>query len=355
MRIVLITDAWKPQLNGVVRTLGILKSELERLGHQPTYITPDLFRTIPCPTYPEIRLSLAPSGRLARMIEEVRPEAIHISTEGPLGWAARALCRRRGLPFSTAYHTKFPEYIYARARIPLSLSYGVLRRFHGASSSIMVATPSIEEELRKAGFSRMKRWSRGVDTTLFRPHNADELAALAPEAAAMPKPLFTYVGRVAVEKNVGAFLALDLPGSKMVVGDGPMLDDLRRKYPGVLFAGARQGAALGAHYAASSVFVFPSRTDTFGLVMLEAMASGLPVAAYPVPGPLDVLVDPRVGVMDQDLGKAARAALELSREDARNYALTFSWESSARQFLSNLAPFDASVWEGVSREAPAAA
>ena len=339
----------------MVRTLGILKSELERLGHQPTYITPDLFRTIPCPTYPEIRLSLAPGGRLARMIEEARPEAIHISTEGPLGWAARAFCRRRGLPFSSAYHTKFPEYIYARSRIPLTWSYGVMRRFHDASSSIMVATPSIEEELRKAGFSRMRRWSRGVDTTLFRPHNADELMCLAPEAAAMPKPLFVYVGRVAVEKNIRAFLDLDLPGGKMVVGDGPMLDELRRKHPKVLFAGAQQGAALAAHYAAASVFVFPSRTDTFGLVMLEAMASGLPVAAYPVPGPLDVLVDPRAGAMNEDLAQAAHAALALSREDARNYALTFSWESSAQQFLSNLAPFSATVWDVASSPAPAVA
>ena len=357
MRIVVVTDAWKPQVNGVVRTLATLKSELERLGHEPTYVTPEFFSTIPCPTYPEIRLSIAPARRLAQMIEEARPEAIHISTEGPLGWSARAFCRKRGLPFSTAYHTKFPEYIQARARIPLSWSYAVLRRFHSASSSVMVATASIEEELRQSGFARMRRWSRGVDTVLFRPHTEDEIMALAPEAAAMPKPLFAYVGRVAVEKNIDAFLGLDLPGSKMVVGDGPMLEDLRRRHPTVLFTGPRVGAALAAHFAAASVFVFPSRTDTFGLVMLEAMASGLPVAAYPVPGPLDVLTDRTAAVMNEDLGRAAHAALSLSRESARAFALGFSWESCARQFLANLAPFDFAVWNApaLQHRAPAAA
>jgi len=295
-----------------------------------------------------------PGKRLARMIEEARPEAIHISTEGPLGWAARSFCLKRGLPFSTAYHTKFPEYIHARSHIPLAWSYAVMRRFHAKSSSLMVATPTVEEELRRAGFRNMRRWSRGVDTALFRPHGEAEIAALAPKAAALAKPVWVYVGRVAVEKNIGAFLALDLPGGKMVVGDGPMLDELRRKHPEVLFAGAKQGAELAAHFAAGSVFVFPSRTDTFGLVMLEAMASGLPVAAYPVPGPLDVL-DPSVGAMNQDLAVAARAALDLSRERARAYALTFSWEACARQFLSNLAPFDTAAWQGGREPAPAAA
>ncbi len=339
----------------MVRTLSTLKSELERLGHRPTYITPEFFPTIPCPTYPEIRLSIAPGRRLARMIEESRPEAIHISTEGPLGWSARAFCRRHGLPFSSAYHTKFPEYIHARARVPLSWSYAVLRRFHGASSSVMVATELVEGELRRAGFGRMRRWSRGVDTDLFRPHTHEEIEALAPAAAAMPKPLFAYVGRVAVEKNIDAFLGLDLPGAKMVVGDGPMLEELRRRHPTVYFAGPKIGATLAAHFAAASVFVFPSRTDTFGLVMLEAMASGLPVAAYPVPGPLDVLTDPRAGIMDDDLGRAAVGALALSRDAARAFALGFSWESSTRQFLSNLAPFDATAWNAARETAPAAA
>lgn len=355
MRIIVVTDAWKPQLNGVVRTLATLKDELDRLGHRPTYITPELFSTIPCPTYPEIRLSLAPSRRLGRMIEDARPEAIHISTEGPLGWAARSFCLRHRLPFSSAYHTKFPEYIHARTRMPLSWSYAVLRRFHGKSSSVMVASASIEDELHAAGFERMRRWTRGVDTVLFRPHADEEIVALAPQAAAMPKPLFVYVGRVAVEKNIGAFLALDLPGSKMVVGDGPMFDELRRKNADVLFVGAKQGAELAAHFAAASVFVFPSRTDTFGLVMLEAMASGLPVAAFPVPGPLDVLGNAPVGVMNNDLGSAARAALAVPREACREYALNFSWEASARQFLSNLAPFDASVWNTETLAAPAVA
>lgn len=344
MRVLVVTDAWHPQLNGVVRTLGTLKGELERLGHQAVFITPDQFTGFPCPTYPEIRLAVRPGRRMARMIEAAQPCAIHIATEGPLGWAARRYCLKRGLPFSTAYHTRFPEYIHARIRLPLRVSYGVMRRFHAPSESVMVATQTIEDDLVSHGFQHIRRWSRGVDTTIFRPHEAAEIEAIAPAVAALPKPVFAYVGRVAVEKNVEAFLALDLPGSKMVVGDGPMLEELRRRYPDVLFTGVKTGAVLAAHYAAASVFVFPSRTDTFGLVLLEALASGVPVAAYPVPGPLDVVGGSAVGVLDEDLGRAARAALAIPSEACRAYALTFSWEASARQFLNNLAPFDASVW-----------
>lgn len=328
----------------MVRTLGTLKGELERLGHQAVFITPDQFTGFPCPTYPEIRLAVRPGRRMARMIEAAQPCAIHIATEGPLGWAARRYCLKRGLPFSTAYHTRFPEYIHARIRLPLRVSYGVMRRFHAPSESVMVATQTIEDDLVSHGFQHIRRWSRGVDTTIFRPHEAAEIEAIAPAVAALPKPVFAYVGRVAVEKNVEAFLALDLPGSKMVVGDGPMLEELRRRYPDVLFTGVKTGAVLAAHYAAASVFVFPSRTDTFGLVLLEALASGVPVAAYPVPGPLDVVGGSAVGVLDEDLGRAARAALAIPSEACRAYALTFSWEASARQFLNNLAPFDASVW-----------
>ncbi len=325
----------------MVRTLGILREELIRLGHQPIFITPNQFLSVPCPTYPEIRLACLPGRRLGEMIEAAQPCAIHISTEGPLGWAARAYCLKRGLPFTTAYHTRFPEYIQARFQVPLPLTYGVMRRFHARSRTIMVATPTIESELTARGFGHIRRWSRGVDTELFRPHAPEEIAALAPEVAHLPKPVFAYVGRVAVEKNIGAFLDLDLPGSKLVVGDGPRLAETRRRHPGVLFAGVRRGAELAAHYAAASVFVFPSRTDTFGLVLLEALASGVPVAAYPVPGPLDVIGDAGIGVLDEDLGRAARAALAIPRDACREHALAYSWTASARQFLANLAPFGA--------------
>lgn len=340
MRILVVTDAWHPQVNGVVRTLGTLQNELGRMGHETVFITPDQFRSFPCPTYPEIRLAVRPGPRMARTIEANQPCAIHIATEGPLGWAARRYCLKRRLPFTTAYHTKFPEYIRARFRVPLRLSYKVVRRFHAPASTIMVATQTIQDELEKRGFLHIRRWSRGVDTSLFRPYSAAEIRRLAPQLADISGPIFLYVGRVAVEKNINAFMAADLPGTKVVVGDGPQLDDLRRKFPEVLFTGSKVGEELAAHYAASSVFVFPSRTDTFGLVLLEALACGIPVAAYPVPGPLDVIGNSPAGVLDLDLATAARSALNVPRELCRAHALTFSWESSTRQFLSNLSPFD---------------
>ncbi|EPY02022.1 glycosyltransferase family 4 protein [Magnetospirillum fulvum] len=343
MRILVVSDAWLPQVNGVVRTLDTLRSELERTGHEVVMLTPERFRTIPCPTYPEIRLAVRPGPRIARLIEAAQPCAIHIATEGPLGWAARRYCLRRRLPFTTAYHTRFPEYIKARFRVPLPLSYAVMRRFHAASSRVMVATQGIETELEQRGFHRIGRWSRGVDTDLFRPR---------PEArgddgpfAGLPRPIFLYVGRVAVEKNIAAFLALDLPGSKVVVGDGPQLDDLRRRHPEIHFAGAQFGEALARHYAAGDVFVFPSRTDTFGLVLLEALASGLPVAAYPVPGPLDVIGASPVGRLDTDLGKAALGAIGIDPALCRAHALDFSWAASTRQFVENLAPFEITCWK----------
>ncbi len=331
MRILIVSDAWLPQINGVVRTLDRTRDEVEALGHDVRIVSPDLFRGLPCPTYPEIRLSLLPGRRLRRLIDGWQPCAIHIATEGPLGQAARRYCMKRRLPFTTAYHTKFPEYIRARAGVPLALTYRMLRRFHAPSSSVMVATPSIQRELEARGFRNIRRWTRGVDTELFRPRDKQFLDA--------PRPLHLYVGRVAVEKNIEDFLRLELPGSKLVVGDGPALPALRRKYPDVRFVGTKQDEELARYYAAADVFVFPSRTDTFGLVLLEALASGLPVAAYPVPGPLDVVDGTAVGVLDEDLAVAARRALAIPPVRCRQLALSYSWRRSAEQFIDNLQPF----------------
>jgi glycosyltransferase involved in cell wall biosynthesis len=334
MRILVISDAWHPQINGVVRTLATLSDELARQGHEIIPITPDQFTSVPCPTYPEIRLSLLPGRKVAKLIEAHQPCAIHIATEGPLGLAGRRYCLRRKLPFTTAYHTRFPEYIHARFRLPVDITYHLVRWFHAPASAIMVATQSIEDDLGRRGFKNIRRWTRGVDTALFRPGEKDD--ALYPWV----RPISLYVGRVAVEKNIESFLTLDLPGTKAVVGDGPQLGQLKTRYPDVKFLGAKVGEDLAAHYRAADLFVFPSRTDTFGLVLLEALASGLPVAAYPVAGPLDVLGDSPAGVLDEDLAKAARQALSIEPGLCRAHALDFSWEMSARQFLANLDPFD---------------
>jgi glycosyltransferase involved in cell wall biosynthesis len=331
MRIAVATDAWFPQVNGVVRTMNRVIDELRALGHEVEPFGPDRFLTVACPTYPEIRLAIAPGRRLAELFARFDPQAIHVSTEGPLGMAARRYCLAMHRPFTTAYHTRFPEYVRARTALPLPIAYRWLRRFHGASQGVMVATGSIRRELEHWGFSNIRPWSRGVDTELFHPRDKSWLA--------LPRPVHLYVGRVAIEKNIGAFLALDLPGSKMVVGDGPMLTELKRRHPEVHFAGARHGEDLARHFAAADLFVFPSRTDTFGLVMLEALASGLPVAAYPVPGPLDLIPGSGVGVLDEDLAAAARAAIAISPERCRDFALRFSWRRTAEQFLGNLAPF----------------
>lgn len=304
-------------------------------------ITPDRFRSIPCPTYPEIRLALRPGRALARMVEAAQPCAIHIATEGPLGWAARRYCLRRRVPFTTAYHTKFPEYIQARFRVPLPLSYAVMRRFHGKSSRVMVATQGIEDELAKRGFGNIGRWSRGVDTELFRP--CPEARGETGPFAGLPRPVFLYVGRVAVEKNLPAFLSLDLPGTKMVVGDGPARAALMKRFPQVDWRIANGDAELSRYFAAADCFVFPSRTDTFGLVMLEALASGVPVAAFPVPGPLDVVGDAPVGVLRPDLRAAALAALTLDPQACRDYACGFSWERVAAQFLGFLRPLESAA------------
>jgi glycosyltransferase involved in cell wall biosynthesis len=332
VRILIVSDAWHPQVNGVVRTLTTVRAELEALGNTVEVVGPERFRTMPMPTYPEIRLALRPGPRLSGMIEDFAPDAIHVSTEGPLGFAARRYCLKRGLPFTTAYHTRFPEYVRDRMPVPLAVGYAVVRRFHAPSAAVMVATRSIEDDLRRRGFANIRRWSRGVDTGLFRPRQKDFLDAA--------RPISLYVGRVAVEKNIEDFLRLDLPGTKLVVGDGPQLAELRRRHPDVRFVGAKHGEDLARHYAAADVFVFPSRTDTFGLVLLEAMASGLPVAAYPVPGPLDVVGGSEAGCLDEDLGRAVKAALRIAPERCREHALRFSWRASAEQFLDNLRPIE---------------
>lgn len=291
-------------------------------------MTPDGFRTVACPSYPEIRLALARPQAVARAIEAFAPDAIHIATEGPLGQLARAYCLRRHLRFSTSYHTMFPEYVHARWRVPTRWTYGFLRRFHNAAACTMVATPSVEEALRRRGFTRLKRWSRGVDTELFRPRAKDFLS--------YPRPISLYVGRIAVEKNIEAFLRLALSGTKVIVGDGPQRTELARRYPDAVFVGVKQGEELARHYAAADVFVFPSRTDTFGLVLLEALASGVPVAAYPVAGPLDVIDGSAAGALDVDLGRAAARALTIPPEVCVTHARRFSWDASTRQFLGNL-------------------
>lgn len=340
MKIVIVSDAWYPQVNGVVRTLDTTASELRRLGHDVLMITPELFRTVPCPTYPEIRLALFPKHRIRRLLDDFGPDAIHIATEGPLGWAARRFCLKLKLPFTTAFHTRFAEYVSARFMVPVSWGYSVLRRFHKPSVRVMVATDTLRRELEERGFGETALFSRGVDVDLFRPEAAKE--------SNLPRPIYTYVGRVAVEKSIDDFLELDLPGTKVVVGDGPQLESFRKAFPDAHFPGAKSGEELARYYAQSDVFVFPSRTDTFGLVMLEALASGVPVAGYPVPGPLDVLGDracrksrcPKnaVGCLDDSLGEAIHGALSLNRSQCRPFALKFSWEACARQFAGNLEP-----------------
>ena len=332
MRILIVSDAWYPQVNGVVRTLDTVRGELVALGHRVEMISPDRFRTVKCPTYPEIRLAFRPGRGIARSIARFEPQAIHIATEGPLGWAARRLCKRRGLAFTTSFHTKFPEYIHARFGVPVAWGYAVLRRFHDASRAVMVATPTLARALEAAGFANVTPWSRGVDTGLFRPRERGFLDG--------PRPIALFVGRVAVEKNVEAFLKLELKGTKYVVGDGPQMAGLKARYPAVRFTGYKTGEDLARHVADADVFVFPSRTDTYGLVLLEALASGVPVAAYPVHGPIDVVNGHRIGALDEDLGTAVRRALKISRQDCRDFALDFTWRACAEQFLGNLHPIE---------------
>jgi glycosyltransferase involved in cell wall biosynthesis len=332
MQILIVTDAWLPQINGVVVTLQNTVRELEGMGHRVRLLTPLAFRTVPLPTYPEIRLAVRPLQEVARMIDELDPDAIHIATEGPLGLAARRHCLRRRRPFTTAYHTQFPEYIHARCRLPIGLTYRWLRWFHRPAKAVMCGTPEILRRLVARGFGNATLWSRGVDAELFRP---DERTAVPDR-----RPVFLFVGRVAVEKNIEAFLSLDLPGTKWVVGDGPARAALERRFPDARFLGFKTGESLAWHYRQADAMVFPSRTDTFGLVLIEAMACGTPVAAFPVTGPRDVVRDPRAGVLSDDLRAAAMAALQLDRDDVRRYALGFSWTAATRQFVANLHPID---------------
>ncbi len=328
MRILVATDAWHPQVNGVVRSIEALAGEAQLLGADIHVMTPEGFRTIRMPTYPDIRLAFVTASGLGPRIEALRPDHVHIATEGPVGMAARRHCLRVGRLFTTSYHTRFPEYLAARAPIPRAWSYAWLRWFHNAGCGVMVSTESVADELQHHGFGNVMRWSRGVDHALFRPRQHSVLD--------LPRPIFLYVGRVAVEKNVEAFLALELPGSKVVAGDGPSRADLEARYPDVRFLGVHTGEDLAEIYASADVFVFPSRTDTFGIVLLEALASGLPVAAFPVAGPRDVIGDSDAGVLSEDLGLACRQALALSRQGAREFSLRFTWSASARQFLDNV-------------------
>ena len=329
MRVVLVTDAWEPQTNGVVSTLRQTMAEMQRLGIEVLRISPEQFATIPCPSYPEIRLAVFPAPKVGALLNDFQPDAIHIATEGTLGVAARQWCIARKLRFTTSYHTQFPEYVRARWPIPLAISYGYMRWFHDAATQTMVSTHEMQVSLEKRGFRNLKRWGRGVDTEFFKPVETGQRES---------PPLFAYLGRVSIEKNIEAFLALDLPGPKLVIGDGPAREMLERRFPEVRFTGVLTGTSLVHELNRASVLVFPSRTDTFGLVMLEAMACGVPVAAFPVTGPIDVVTPGVTGELNENLGVAAIAALQLDRDQIREVALTRSWANATAEFLDNLVP-----------------
>ncbi len=339
MRILLATDAWEPQVNGVVRTLTRVVAEMRAMGHEVEIVSPDQFKTFPLPTYPEIKLAVGAYEPVQERFKSFEPEAIHIATEGPIGLAARRICVEWKLPFTTSYHTRFPEYVSARLPLPLSAGYAYMRWFHKPSGRLMVATPTMRDELQRHGFRNLSAWSRGVDTQVFKPREPQEPDLFA----GMARPIWLNVGRVAVEKNIEACAALDLPGTKVSVGDGPQREELIAKYPDVVFTGAKFGAELAAHFSCADVFVFPSLTDTFGLVILEAMAAGVPVAAYPAPGPIDIIPGSGAGVLaatvEDGLREACLACLDIDRKAVRAFAERFSWRACAEEFVRNLQPY----------------
>lgn len=341
MKIAIATDAWHPQVNGVVRSLAMTVDRLKRRGHDVLVIEPGLFRTFPCPTYPEIRLALRCGRCVAGILDRFNPDGVHISTEGPIGWATRSWSLRNRRHFTTAFHTRFPDYVSVRTGIPASWIWKIMRRFHGAADRTFTATPTLANELHEHGLTRTHHWPRGVDLDQFSPNVPPH-----PELFSLPRPLLLNVGRVAVEKNIEAFLECPVPGSKVIVGDGPALESLRRRYPNVTFMGAKHGAELASCYAAADVFVFPSRTDTFGLVNIEALACGVPIAAYPVPGPQDIVgadgrgtigSHGRIGALDDDLANAVRRALTADRAAAAAEAQLYSWTQCTDLFLDGLA------------------
>lgn len=332
LRLLLITDAWFPQVNGVVRTLSTTTERLRALGHEVEVLAPERFRNLPCPTYPEIRLALCTPGRVGRIIRDVAPDAIHIATEGPLGLCARWWLSRRGIDFTTSFHTLFPQYLNVRFRIPERWTFKAVRRFHNAATATMYSTPTLRAMLEAEDFRNLVRWVRGVDTELFCPGDAVNLE--------LPRPIQLYVGRIAVEKTLGDFLSLDTPGSKVLIGDGPQRSELARRFPQAHFLGTKFGEELVAHYRAADVFVFPSRTDTLGLVMLEAMACGIPVAGFPVHGPLDVVGDSAAGILHDDLAVAIEQAIGIDPEICRQRALEHSWDQSVQEFYNNLVPIN---------------
>ena len=331
MKVLVATDAWHPQVNGVVRTLSTVSELAAKRGVEFLFVSPNDFRTIPLPSYPEIPLALPSKSKMRKLLKAFDPDAIHIATEGSVGFTMRSICIQEKLPFTTSYTTKFPEYIQKRFYIPVSWSYAVLRHFHNRGDRTMAATPTLQRELKSRGFASLATWGRGVDTELFNPENPAELD--------LPRPIFMSMGRVAIEKNLEAFLSLDLPGSKVVIGKGPDKDHLEEKYPEARFLGEKRGADLASHLAAADVFVFPSKTDTFGNTQQEALACGVPVAAYPVTGPLDLLEGSDVGVMDEDLKVACLKALEIDKQACRAFALERTWDISVDQFLGNLTRF----------------